>query len=142
MRVWWGILLLVAVGANADVTLKVINEITRPTWSYVRKVNVPAGVSVYQMMLQAQTDFRDFSFEGTYYSDLSSHFICSINNLASNATGKAYWGFENGVNYQFDRGVDLVLVYDCDTIVLRYTKDHGTASLGSFTAEQCGKFMN
>ncbi|XP_035697524.1 uncharacterized protein LOC118430648 [Branchiostoma floridae] len=142
MRVWWGILLLGAVGAKADVTLKVINEITRPTWSYSRTVSVPAGVSVYEMMLQAQTDFRDFRFEGTYYSDLSSHFICSFNNLASNVTGNTYWGFENGVNYQFDRGVDLILVYDGDTIVFRYTKDQGTATLGSFTADQCAKFVN
>ncbi|XP_066296921.1 uncharacterized protein [Branchiostoma lanceolatum] len=145
MRVWLEILLLVAACANADVTLKVVNEITRPTWSYVRNVNVPAGVSVYQVLLQAGADFRDFRFGATYYGYLSGHYICSINGLASSVADKAYWGFENGRSYQFDRGVDLIHVYDGDTIVFRYTKEqdrHPRATLGSFTAEQCAKFMN
>ncbi|XP_066296918.1 uncharacterized protein [Branchiostoma lanceolatum] len=145
MRVLLGILLLVAACANADVTLKVVNEITRPAWSYVRNVTAPAGVSVYQVLLQAQTDNRDFRFGCTYYSYLSSHYMCSINGLASSVANKTYWGFENGVSYQFDRGVDLIHVYDNDTIVFRYTKDqdrHPRATLGSFTAEQCAKFMN
>ncbi|MGI4416858.1 hypothetical protein ACR2V2_26055, partial [Klebsiella pneumoniae] len=96
-----------------------------PNWAGTvdTHVLVPPGSSLYLMLLQAVADGK-ITFTATWYGTYWSHFINSINGLGSDGGG--YWSFEgqdhDGQGYEFDRGVDLISVYDWDTIQFRYVK--------------------
>ncbi|CAH1266486.1 Hypp3394 [Branchiostoma lanceolatum] len=109
----------------AKVTLKVENATADPSWplSVDTEVMVPPGTSVYNMLLQAFHNGA-IKFQAGWYGNYWSHFIESINGLKEEST-MAYhsvWSFEDGKGNAFDRGVDLISVYDGDTIVFRYFK--------------------
>ncbi|CAH1265542.1 Hypp3194 [Branchiostoma lanceolatum] len=104
---------------GATVTMKIENSLVPESRQY--NVSVPAGNTVFQMMVAATMQFSDFTFRDTYYPSLASHFIDSINGLAGSTADKTFWRFEDGNGAAFDRGVDLINVYNGDVIVFRFT---------------------
>ncbi|XP_066272184.1 uncharacterized protein [Branchiostoma lanceolatum] len=105
----------------ATVTLKVENAVNPSCPSTVAEVEVPPGTSVYNMLLQAFYNGA-ITFNASWYGQFWSHFIYSINGLEEDDKQGTYWSFEDGQGSAFDRGVDLISVYNGDTIVFRYVK--------------------
>ncbi|XP_078669652.1 uncharacterized protein LOC144910388 isoform X2 [Branchiostoma floridae x Branchiostoma belcheri] len=122
----------------AKVILKVENAVD-PDWPATvnTTVLVPPGSSVYHMLLQAFKDDK-IAFNASWYGQYWSHFINSINGLKNQFKGglkipfltvpwknlgsNYYWSFEDGAGNAFDRGVDLISVYDGDVIKFRYVE--------------------
>ncbi|XP_078669460.1 uncharacterized protein LOC144910346 [Branchiostoma floridae x Branchiostoma belcheri] len=104
----------------AKVRLKVENAVDKNwTGTVDTVVLVPPGTSVYHMLLQACNE-RKIKFVASWDGQWWSHLIYSINGLCSNKHEKTYWSFMGGGEYVFDRGVDLISVYDGDVIKFRY----------------------
>ncbi|XP_078609667.1 uncharacterized protein LOC144880975 [Branchiostoma floridae x Branchiostoma japonicum] len=101
----------------ATVTLKVINDLDPKFQPYQAFMSVPPRSSVYTLLLQASADDPDFTFQAEYYDSLSSHNITSINGVTASVKDETYWSFENKEKEKFDRGVDLIGVFDGDVIV-------------------------
>ncbi|XP_019618044.1 PREDICTED: uncharacterized protein LOC109465292 [Branchiostoma belcheri] len=104
----------------AKVILKVENAVD-PDWPATVNtvVLVPPGSSVYHMLLQAFKDGK-IAFNASWYGQYWSHFIDSLNGLKNQ--GFNYWNFQDGEGNEFDRGVDLISVYDGDVIKFRYVE--------------------
>ncbi|XP_078691215.1 myb/SANT-like DNA-binding domain-containing protein 7 [Branchiostoma floridae x Branchiostoma belcheri] len=104
----------------ATVTLKVKNDLDPGFQPYEACVSVPPRSSVYTLLLQASANDPNFTFQAEYYGSLSSHLITSINGVAASEEDRTFWRFENKKKFKFDRGVDLIGVFDDDVIVFRF----------------------
>ncbi|XP_035694643.1 uncharacterized protein LOC118428642 [Branchiostoma floridae] len=104
----------------ATVTLKVRNDLDPAFQPYRASMSVPPRSSVYTLLLQASADDPDFTFQAEYYGYLSSHMITSINGVKVSEAERTFWRFENKKKVKFDRGVDLIGVFDGDVIMFRF----------------------
>ncbi|XP_035694446.1 uncharacterized protein LOC118428470 isoform X2 [Branchiostoma floridae] len=104
----------------ATVTLKVINDLDPASQPYQASVSVPPRSSVYTLLLQASADDPDFTFQAEYDDEWSSHLVTSINGVTASNEDGTYWSFENQYKVAFDRGVDLIGVFNTDVIVFRF----------------------
>ncbi|XP_078700099.1 uncharacterized protein LOC144926922 [Branchiostoma floridae x Branchiostoma belcheri] len=104
----------------AHVTLEVMNAVD-PTWvPYTAVVTMPAGQSVYKLMLIARETIPDFTFEATYHAQWGHH-VTSINHLAADNSVNTFWQLEDGNGVPHAQGVDWVYLHEGDTVVWRYT---------------------
>ncbi|XP_066284441.1 uncharacterized protein [Branchiostoma lanceolatum] len=103
---------------QAIVTLRIQNSLD-PDWpSAEYNVSVPVATSVFDMMVAADEEFDNFTFDATYFPQFAGHFIDSINGLAGNSDDQTFWRFENKYGVAFDRGVDLILVHANDDVIV------------------------
>ncbi|CAH1273005.1 ZSCAN20 [Branchiostoma lanceolatum] len=102
--------------------LRVRNDLDPTFQPNLISVSVPPGSSVYTLLLQASADDPNFTFQAEYYGSQSSHLITSINGVAACEDDRTFWRFENKKKVRFDRGVDLISVFDGDVIVFRFKR--------------------
>ncbi|CAH1230133.1 Hypp286 [Branchiostoma lanceolatum] len=104
----------------AHVTLQVVNDVD-PNWvPYTTVVTVPAGQSVYKLLLIARETIPGFTFEATYHAQWGHH-VTSINNLAADDNVNTFWQLEDMNGLPHVQGIDWVYLHEGDTVVWRYT---------------------
>eukprot|EP00058_Branchiostoma_floridae_P013882 XP_002599370.1 hypothetical protein BRAFLDRAFT_64272 [Branchiostoma floridae] len=59
-------------------------------------------------------------FQAEYDDEWSSHLVTSINGATASNKDGTYWSFEDQYDAAFDRGVDLIGVFNTDVIVFRF----------------------